>query len=350
MSIILDALKRGRLRPAPRQNPDTAQTDAVLQTLGYKRFSPTTPLNRLKRVVAYLVVAGVCALVLWGGNRLDYADGFRDAAGRAGPRVPAKASGSTAFTASAGSVAGPIDNGSRDARTGSCGAADSCPIAIAPGAPHDSPQAVPGAGVLRRPQNRRRRPSAPGTISFGRALMYQRLGDFENALVSYRQVLQRDDLNVEAHNNLGVLYRDKGLFDDAITHFQRAIAINPRYARARNNLGVVFLNQRKLDAAATQFHAALAIDPNNVESLVNLSTVDKDSQCRRRGARLARPRAGDRSAQCRSALQPRLDRGRGRRHAERDCPLSRISPVRRGRAFDSGGRRCGNASTPSGRS
>ena len=75
--------------------------------------------------------------------------------------------------------------------------------------------------------------------------MYQRLGDFENALINYRQVLQRDDLNVEAHNNLGLLYRDKGLYDDAIQHFQRAIAINPAYARARNNLGVVYLNPAK---------------------------------------------------------------------------------------------------------
>jgi len=115
-----------------------------------------------------------------------------------------------------------------------------------------------------------------GEDHFGRAMMYQRLGDFENALVSYRQVLQRDDLNVEAHNNLGVLYRDKGLFDDAIRHFQRSIAISPGYALARNNLGVVCLNQRKLDAAATQFHAALAIDPKNVESMVNLSTVEKE--------------------------------------------------------------------------
>ena len=63
-------------------------------------------------------------------------------------------------------------------------------------------------------------------------MMYQRLGDFENALVSYRQVLQRDDLNVEAHNNLGVLYRDKGLFDDAITAFSARDRHQPAATRA----------------------------------------------------------------------------------------------------------------------
>ena len=140
--------------------------------------------------------------------------------------------------------------------------------------------------------------------------MYQRLGDFENALINYRQVLQRDDLNVEAHNNLGLLYRDKGLFDDAIQHFQRAIAINPVYARARNNLGVVYLNQRKLENAATQFHAALAIDPKNVESLVNLSTVEKESGRRDQARALAHARARSRSAQRRGPLQFRAARRR----------------------------------------
>ena len=53
---------KGR-RPAP--NPNAAQTDAVLQTLGYGRFNPTTPLNRLKRVLGYVALAVVLMIVLW---------------------------------------------------------------------------------------------------------------------------------------------------------------------------------------------------------------------------------------------------------------------------------------------
>lgn len=279
MSIILDALKRGRLRPAPRQNPDTAQTDAVLQTLGYKRFSPTTPLNRLKRVVAYLVVAGVCALVLWGAIVWTTQTDSAMPPGEPGPVSPPKRAAPPPSRPALAQLPAPSTTVQETPE----------PAAVAPPIPVRSPlrpgPPTTAAGSPWRGSSSPPAEPATATIStrddqFGRALMYQRLGDFENALVSYRQVLQRDDLNVEAHNNLGVLYRDKGLFDDAITHFQRAIAINPRYARARNNLGVVFLNQRKLDAAATQFHAALAIDPNNVESLVNLSTVDRDSKYR----------------------------------------------------------------------
>ena len=65
MSIILDALRRGRGRQTPGPNPNAAQTDAVLQTLGYGRVKPNTPLTLLKRVLGYLALAVVLLTVLW---------------------------------------------------------------------------------------------------------------------------------------------------------------------------------------------------------------------------------------------------------------------------------------------
>jgi hypothetical protein len=67
MSIILDALRRerGTQTPTPGPNPHAAQTDAVLHTLGYGRFTPNTPLNRLKRVLGYAALAAVIATALW---------------------------------------------------------------------------------------------------------------------------------------------------------------------------------------------------------------------------------------------------------------------------------------------
>jgi hypothetical protein len=52
MSIILDALRRGRGTEKPASNPTAAQTRAVLQTFGYERFNATTPRNRLKSILA----------------------------------------------------------------------------------------------------------------------------------------------------------------------------------------------------------------------------------------------------------------------------------------------------------
>ena len=65
MSIILDALRRGREGQAPAPNPNPSQTDAVLQTLGYARLQRTTPLQRMKRVLGYLVLAAVLVVLIW---------------------------------------------------------------------------------------------------------------------------------------------------------------------------------------------------------------------------------------------------------------------------------------------
>ena len=59
---------------------------------------------------------------------------------------------------------------------------------------------------------------------FGRALYYQRVGDFDNALTHYRALLEQNDASAEVHNNLGLLYQDRGQLDDAVKQFQRAIA------------------------------------------------------------------------------------------------------------------------------
>jgi len=311
MSTILDALRRGRSAPPPGPNPNAAQTDAVLQTLGYGRFNPTAPLNRLKRVLVLLELGVVLAVALWiGVIWLTHAYVARIQDEVASPPAiavkqsptlapPAPVAPTTVVSTPAPSVPAPPPPSSSAASTSERATSPASTAAVdsrAPVAPISPPITIHAsqraaaphaeAAAQRQASAHTAKPTTAGasgvTVTVGddyfrRAMMYQRLGDFENALINYRQVLQRDDLNVEAHNNLGLLYRDKGLFEDAIQHFQRAIAINPAYARARNNLGVVYLNQRKLETAATQFQAALAIDPKNVESLVNLSTVEKES-------------------------------------------------------------------------
>ena len=327
MSIILDALRRGRGGQTPRPLPNTAQTDAVLQTLGYGRFSSTSPFNRLKRLAGYVALSLVFALVLWAAVIwITQPVGSRGVMTQENVVAASRTPASTAPAVSRQVPVTPSRPISRVARS----IALPTPAAVAleleslSSLPSERPtstpvgstaQAAPSGNQLVVQQSRRhdlpvRPPVPPASVSsrpalstaaapagvttgddhFRRAVIAQRLGDFETALVHYKQVLQRDDLNIEAHNNLGLLYRDKGLLEDAVREFQRAIAIEPRYVRARNNLGVVYLSQRKLDAAASEFHAALAIDPKNVESLVNLSTVEKDAG-RKDEARTALARA-----------------------------------------------------------
>jgi len=148
---------------------------------------------------------------------------------------------------------------------------------VAPAPPAQTAQAAPlpsvNPGITWSPQGS---PGAPNGTSgeannFRLAVYYQRTGDFDKAFVHYRAVLDANELNAEAHNNLGLLYQDKGLYEEAIREFKRAIFIDAKYDKAHNNLGVALLRSGKMDAAVSEFRWIVAQDGRNVESLTNLA-------------------------------------------------------------------------------
>ncbi len=146
-------------------------------------------------------------------------------------------------------------------------------------------RAGPTAAAKDAPGRTGRRPTAivasptreapSGGARLERALQYQQNGEVEKAIAEYRAILQADDSNAQAHNNLGLLYQAKGLSDSAIEEFRRAILIDPSYGRARNNLGVAFLRAGNLDVAASEFRRLLAEDPSNQQAMVNLALVQR---------------------------------------------------------------------------
>ena len=232
MSLILDALRNGRPRPAPRPASNTAQTDAVLQTLGYVRPAPPSPFLKARRVALGASAAiAVLMLAIW----VLFA-----VMANAHRTQPVKES-----ALSTSSAARPLPA----VRALTPHTTLSVPVTAADGA------------------------IVSGNDHFQLALYYQRIGDFENSLVHYRAVLQREELNADAHNNLGLLYYDKGLVDDAIREFLRAIAIDQRSAGAHNNLGVAYMSRGETEAAAREFQTALTVDPQNADVHANLALI-----------------------------------------------------------------------------
>ena len=62
-----------------------------------------------------------------------------------------------------------------------------------------------------------------------------------------------------------------GNFDEAIVHFKQALAINPRYGRARNNLGGAYLQKGDYDSAIMEIERSLADNPNNANAHSNIA-------------------------------------------------------------------------------
>ena len=253
----------------------TARDDAVLATLGY---APARRGVSLRPFAVPLALAAALAFAAWVGWSLY--------------------SGSGAVTTTASrSTAQPVLT-SRSARAVSAPAAPaSAPPASSAASTHSSPPASPPPSTSTRataaaPRNApvtrvdraapktpvspaTAQPAAAASTAFELALYYHRSGDFENALLHYRALLQQNELNAQAHNNLGLLYLEKNLLDDSTRELQRALIIDPRYGRAHNNYGVALLRQGKLDAAAAEFRILLALEPRNVDGLVNLALVEK---------------------------------------------------------------------------
>jgi Tfp pilus assembly protein PilF len=112
---------------------------------------------------------------------------------------------------------------------------------------------------------------APKTDEFKLALYYQRTGDFELALVHYKTVLQRDEMNADAHNNVGNLYMSKALYEDAAREFRRVVAIEPKFVMARVNLSAALYRLKRYDESAAEARAALRLDTRNADAYVNLA-------------------------------------------------------------------------------
>lgn len=259
MSLLLDSLRKGR-SSAPREpSVRSAHADSVLATLGYG--SPARPRSPSPRVSALLgaLVLAFAAWWLWPSLFPARAGGVAQAFPERGRPTkleePHRAEGSGPATA---------------ART----------VGPEPASVNSHPPQLDGR-IQRKTESVSGGPATATSAQraslsdFRLALYYQRAGDFERALSHYQAVLERNELNAEAHNNLGLLYQQKGLLEESAREFSRATLINPRYARAHNNLGVTLMRQGKLDVAAAEFELASSMDARDADCRVNLALVQK---------------------------------------------------------------------------
>ncbi len=289
MSLILDALRRKNdAEEPPSASPRRgSHADAVLATLGYSRVRRTH--RAYGRLAAYAFAVVILGLSGW--LLVDWVL----APEPPGPMTPVLAVQLPAGTTAPGApptVASPSSSARPSTATLAPPKVEPKPTVptSAPVPPNVEPKpALPSLTPVSPPRENVKPappPTAPAVPAvragsepdhFRLALYYQRAGDFENALLHYRAVLQQNELNAEVHNNLGLLYQEKGLLAEAVTEFERALFIDQRYVRAYNNLGVTFLSLNRFDQAAAQFRTALTLDPRNVDAMVNLAIALKST-------------------------------------------------------------------------
>jgi Tfp pilus assembly protein PilF len=311
LSQLFDSLRRGRQTRAGQSSARTAQGDAVLATLGY---APTRRRGRSVPRVAQILLLGGAIASSWIVWRILGRDD--DA------RVPARAVSSSARTSAV--VASDAVSGSRpepfppvkpavvsaagfpvmspERAPGPVHAEAVRPVSFMDAIPAPPPAstAAPSAPIAPPPARRvpaleARAAAAPlgppspvaavepavapvlASNDLDLALYFHRAGDFENALQHYRALLVKNELNAQAHNNLGLLYQDRNLLDESARELQRAIVIEPRNAAAHNNYGVTLLKLGRPDEAMAEFDVATALSPRSVDPIVNRALAQRDA-------------------------------------------------------------------------
>jgi tetratricopeptide (TPR) repeat protein len=95
-------------------------------------------------------------------------------------------------------------------------------------------------------------------------------GDTDNAIGEYKQALELNPNNAEAHLKLGfLLYNAKRMYKEGMAHYYAALKANPNDPRVHHDLGMALLHQRQFDQAIEHLSEALRIMPNGLDKQYN---------------------------------------------------------------------------------
>jgi tetratricopeptide (TPR) repeat protein len=147
---------------------------------------------------------------------------------------------------------------------------------------HQGHQLDPLAGQFlldfdRRPKIVEARIAQPRVAETAADLFVAAVGMEENparqqeALDTYRRVLQLNPKHAAACINLGTIYYNQQNYGEAETNYRRAVEIDPRYALGYFDLGNVLDETGRLTEAVEAYRSAIAISPSYADAHYNLA-------------------------------------------------------------------------------
>ena len=102
---------------------------------------------------------------------------------------------------------------------------------------------------------------------------FHSLGQFDQAILCFSQVIESNPAFPDAYNNLGNSLLKTSAINEAKSAFQNAINLNPHYFIAHNNLGKAHIENRELTSAKLHLKEALRLKPDYIDAFMNLGTV-----------------------------------------------------------------------------
>ncbi|PHX56216.1 hypothetical protein CP500_006525 [Tychonema bourrellyi FEM_GT703] len=99
------------------------------------------------------------------------------------------------------------------------------------------------------------------------------IGDKEEAIALYEQIISLAPNCVQARINLGFLQQEKGELDAALPHYREALKIDPNIPQTAYNLAKVFEEKGQSKEAIEHYQQALVAQPDFVPALINLAVA-----------------------------------------------------------------------------
>lgn len=100
-------------------------------------------------------------------------------------------------------------------------------------------------------------------------------GRTEEAIEAYREAITRNDRDVWAMNNLGLLFVTTGQLEQGLRPLARAAELAPDVAVFHNNLGMALELAGYYGAAVEAYRAAVAADSSHTKAVANLARLEQ---------------------------------------------------------------------------
>ena len=117
-------------------------------------------------------------------------------------------------------------------------------------------------------------PTSDNEKARNRAERALRAGDFERAEQMYRDILAKDDHDLEARLGLSRTLLKQRRTQEAFDHAARVIAVNPLSARAHALLGAAVLASGDFRLSVEEFRTALTLNEDEAIAIAGLAMVD----------------------------------------------------------------------------
>lgn len=110
-------------------------------------------------------------------------------------------------------------------------------------------------------------------VHYGLATACFLVNDLDSAAYHFKEVTRLDPLRPGAYINLGAVYNRLGEYEEAVQTLRRGIQLDPHRGEGYYNLGLVYKNMGQLNLAVQAYVEATRVDSRMVDAHYNLANL-----------------------------------------------------------------------------